>query len=210
MVRRLVPLLVVVLALTVLCSPSSAGPYDLIVADGVDVTLCEGCGIMLAELGYALLVNTGSKDITIADLRGATFTVTSSRPDIELYPIINIPNEDLVGRIQPGEAVGSIYPGNEILLSLVRPEENVRNLGHQFMAFQVERRSSTYEGPVDFNVHLALAGYEVDYAIHVEAHLGQHSIGFLTAKRVGRMTAVPMEVTPVRATTWGAIKRIYR
>jgi hypothetical protein len=163
-----------------------AGPYDVILADGADVTLCFGCGIVLAGLDYGLLVNTGTSDITLDDLMSARFSVTSTNPAIVLYPFINIPNPQIVGAVHPGEAMGSIISGNQLLLPLLKPGETLRNLsGLQFMAYQIERPGvDPYEGPVDFDVIMSLAGYLARFTIHAEVHLGQHQIIFTHATRV--------------------------
>jgi len=175
--------------------PVWAGPFDVILADSADVTLCQGCGITLAGLDYGLIVNTGTSDITIADLHGATFTVAASRADIALYPFINIPNEQIVGAIHPGEAMGSIISENQLLLPLLQPGETLRNLaGMQFMAYQVGRGSGLYQGPIRFDVTMAMAGYVTRFTIGAEVHVGPHAISFLRATRV---SAVPGDAPPV-------------
>src|SRR5439155_8399834 len=141
-------------------------------------------------LDYGLIVNTGTSDITIPDLLAARFAVTASRSEVVLYPFLNIPNEQIVGAIHPGEAMGSIVPGNQLLLPLLRPGETLRNLAEmQFMAYEVERGNNTYEGPVRFDVTMTLAGYTVRFAIRAQVHLGLHAISFLTATRVSAVLA---------------------
>src|SRR5690242_2549542 len=102
---RLVPVLLLLAAPAWFVEPAAAGPFDVILADSIDLTLCQGCGITLAGLDYGLIVNTGTQDITLADLDGATFSVSATRPDIVLFPFINIPNPVIVGAIHPGEAM---------------------------------------------------------------------------------------------------------
>jgi hypothetical protein len=185
---------VLLLALTGIFSPGRAGPYDVILANSIDLTLCQGCGITLAGLDYGLIVNTGTTDITLADLTGATFTVNASRPEVEMYPFINIPNPAIVGAIHPGEAMGSIIAGNALLLPLLRPGETLRNLtGMQFMAYMVWRDWNTYQGPIDFDVTMNMAGYTARFRIHAEVRLGPHAIRFLTATRV---SAAPGNAPP--------------
>ena len=166
-------------------SPTRAGPFDVILANSIDLTLCQGCGITLAGLDYGLIVNTGTTDVTLTDLGGARFTVSASRPEVVLIPFVNIPNPVIVGAIHPGEAMGSIIAGNTLLLPLLRPGETLRNLaGLQFMAYQVDRGFNTYQGPIDWDVAMTMAGYTARFRIHAEVHLGLHSIRFLTATRV--------------------------
>ena len=182
---RLAVASVLILALVSLPSTSRAGPFDVILANSIDLTLCQGCGITLAGLDYGLIVNTGTTNITLSDLQGARFTVTASRPEVELYPFVNIPNPVIVGQIRPGEAMGSIIAGNALLLPLLRPGETLRNLaGLQFMAYQVDRGFNTYQGPIDWDVNMTMAGYTAQFRIHGEVHLGAHAIRFLTATRV--------------------------
>jgi hypothetical protein len=209
--RLLVLLSLVPISLIGLRASAWAGAFDVIFVDSFDVTLCRGCGITLAGLDYALLVNTGTTDITLEDLEGAAFTVTSSMPEIILLPFINIPNPEVVGAIHPGEAVGSIIDGNQVLLAQLKSGETLRNLERlQFMAFQVDRRGpGAYEGPVDFEVRMTIGDYEAQFSIHAEVHLGEHSIVFLTVTRAMRKSAL-LRVTPTLNTTWGELKRRYR
>ncbi len=193
--RRLVSISWLLLVLLGIPGSSSAGPYDVILANSTDLTLCQGCGITPAGLGYALIVNTGVSDITLADLADAKFTVSASRPEITMLPFLNIPSPTIVGSIHPGEAMGSIIEGNTLLLPYLNSGEVLRNLaGLQFMTYQVNRGDSVYEGPVDFDVRMSMAGYEARYTIHAEVHLGQPGITYLGATRT---SAVPSKVVDV-------------
>jgi hypothetical protein len=219
--HRLIHLPLLLASLVLLQTPASARPYDIIYVDSFDVTLCSGCGITLAGLDYALLVNTGPSDITLEELRSATFTAESSQPGIKLIAFLNIPNDQIVGAVRPREAMGSIWPGgNEMLLDQLQPGETLRDLsGMQFMAFQISRvhtgdstsvpMDDDYEGPVDFQVLMSMGGYEARFSLHANVHRGDHQIMFLTATRSLREKAV-LGATPVRSTTWGKIKQIYR
>ena len=209
--RRLTWLPILLVAITPLRSHAASGPFDLVFVDNFDVTLCSGCGITLAGLDYALLVNTGTTDITLDDLRAAQFSVVSSQPEISLHAFINIPNEEIVGAIHPGEAMGSVMTGNELLLDPLKPGETLRNLPEmQFMAFQIERLvGSSYEGPVTFDIHMSMRDYELDYRLNAEVHEGDHAIMFLTATRAVRKSAL-LAATPARSSTWGELKRRYR
>ena len=158
--------------------------------------------ITLAGLDYGLIVNTGTSDITLADLRNATFSVTASRPEVVLIPFINIGNEQVIGAIHPGEAMGSIFPssggftGNEMLLPLIQPGETLRDLaGMQFMAYGVDRDFNTYQGPIQWHVTMLMAGYEAQFTISADVHLGPHKIVFLTATRVTAQPTLPMTVS---------------
>jgi len=179
---RTVPLLIV--ALCALHTPARSGPYDLIVADTIDLTLCQSCGIQLGP-DYALIVNTGTTDITSDDLASAAFIVKASRPEIELRPSIN----GIVGPIHPGEAMGNISDDNQLLVPFLMPGETLRDLSWSFMTFFVWRDHGTYEGPVDFEITMVLAGYESRFTIHAQVHLGQPQFQFLTASRISAFPA---------------------
>lgn len=176
-------------------APADANRFDVIFTETIDLTLCFECGFNLSGLGYGLIVNTGTRDITLGDLEDAQVTAVSSNPDFPFSAWITIPIPQLVGSIRPGEALGSVVEGNELLLPLIRPGENFRNLSsptvrRQFMAFSVLRRGN-YVGPVDFFIRIALAVEVVDFTIHANTRLGPHEIAFLEASRVASVVPEP-------------------
>jgi hypothetical protein len=187
----------------------AASTWDLIYTDHIVVTLCNnGCGITLAGADFALLVNTGASNLDAATVFGATFSATSSTPDLLLLPFVNDPGP-VITPILPGEAVGSVLAGtNQVLLTKVLPGETFRNAaGLQFLAFQIERTgTNSYVGPVVFDVTMLMGGYMAMFTIRADVGLGESAILFPSAARV---TAVPV-ATPARPTTWGTLKRLYR
>jgi hypothetical protein len=118
---------------------AATGPFDLIYADRVDVTLCEGCVYTLVGRDFGLLVNRGTDPVTMGDLDPVTFGSVSSRPEVVLQPFINTTH--LIAPLQPNEAVGTVIAGdNEVLVTQLLPGETFRNTApEQFIAFAVGR-----------------------------------------------------------------------
>jgi hypothetical protein len=208
----LAPVILVAASLAPSLASASASAWDLIYADRIDVTLCDGCGITLAGKDFGLLVNTGATDILAPELFGATFSVVSSRPEITLAPFINNPGPP-VAPIHPGEAVGSVIASddevagsNAVLLTRLLPGEVHRNTAPlQLIAFQVARAGG-YQGPVRFDVTMVMGALVAYFTINADVHLGSHAIAFPGAARV---SALPV-ATPVMRRTWGEIKTRYR
>jgi len=153
MQRRTAPALLV-LCLSLLATPARAAHWDLIYVDHFDVTLCDnGCGITLAGQDFGILVNTGSVDLTDADLFNTTFTVQSSTPAITLLPFINNPGPP-IAPIHPGEAAGSVssFLNGSVLLTQLLPAEIYHNTTPlQFIAFEIGRVQA-FNGPARFDV----------------------------------------------------------
>lgn len=187
-------------------APASAKPFDLIYADQADIVLCEGCGIMLAEYSYAILVNTGPTPITVAEMDGAVFHATGSVPGFTFTPLLNDWGGGFTD-LPPGHARG---PGIWPLSPLVLPTETLEDtwtMGMQFLAFEVRRQiGNTYQGPVNFHVTLDLAGNWVEYDVLAQVHLGGPDVSFSHAVRQSS-TFPPLATHP---STWGAIKTLYR
>ena len=200
---RLLPATLFSLAtLAVPLAPGTARAWDFIFFDQMNVTLCNnGCGITLAEGGWALLVNTGTTNITASELFGASYEVVSTNPDFSLSPFINNPGQP-VAPILPNEAVGNNWPE---LAALVEPGEAIRLIPFQFLAFSVFRNGLS-NGPVDFYVAMVMGGERANFIVHANFTSGPHDIAFTHALRV---SSVPLP-TPVAHTTWGKIKAIYR
>lgn len=201
--------------LACLAPTAHAAHFALVHVSQFDATLCDGCGITLAGADFGLLVNQGPMDITADELHAASFTATSSQPDIQLLPFLNDPGYVIapphsLAPIHPQEAVGSIAsdPDNHLLLALLSPPEVLRDLaGAQFVAFEIRRDAgSTYAGPVTFVVRLQIGGEEAEFPMVANVSLGQHHIAFTQAART---SSVPLPVA-ARPTSWGAIKSLYR
>jgi hypothetical protein len=57
---------------------------------------------------------------------------------------------------------------------------------------------------------MRLAHHIARFTIEADVKLGEHAISFPSAARAFRVTAEPEASTPVRPSTWGTIKRLYR
>ena len=168
-----------------LAAPATAGPYDLIYTDVIDVTLCDnGCGITLAGCDFAVLVNTGTAPITADEMRAARFTAVSSESSMVLYPFLNQYTSELPA-LDPGHARGGVCSTNAFLETLLLPGEVLENTqGFQFLAFNISRLSGTYEGPVSFDCTMDMGSYRATFRIDAQVHLGPHAIQFLHGARV--------------------------
>jgi hypothetical protein len=192
---------------------ASTSPWDFIYTDRLDVTLCEGCGIGAAGKGFALLVNTGSADITAQEFFGASFSAVSSHPGFTFDAFINDPGSP-VAPILAGEAVGGVTDevdavsgSTTILLTGLLPGEVFRNTyPEQVIGYRVWRLSSAYEGPVRFDVEMVMGDRIAFFTINADMHLGGYYILFPSAARV---SSVPL-ATPVARTSWGRLKALYR
>lgn len=189
---------------------AQATHFDLIYVDRFDLTLCtNGCGLALGGEDFGLIVNEGASDIGYGELFSASFTSTSSHPDFTLTPFVNDPNFPVITPIHPQEAVGSVGPflNSVVLLSQLLPGETHRNTyDAQFLAFHVTRLSGAYEGPVQFNVSMAVGGEEVQFVMLANVHVGESVIHFTSAART---SSVPLPV-PAARTSWGKVKALYR
>ena len=183
--------------------PAPAHAWDFIYVDQMDVTLCNnGCGITLAELGWGLIVNTGTSNIDACELFATTYESASTNPDFRLTPFINNPQNPPIPPILPDEAVGR---GDPMFLALLQPGETHRETFHQFIAFQVDRLGLS-NGPVNFFVSMFMGGERAQFIVRANFTSGPHAISFSHAARV---SSVPLP-TATQNTTWGKIKAIYR
>jgi hypothetical protein len=209
---RLLPAaLVMFLGVFALSSSSRSAPFDFIYTDHVDVTLCpNGCGIMLGDYGFGLVVNKGATDIDSAEFYATTFTAVSSRPELELWPFISDAGP-AIASIQPNEAVGSVGPLNSVLTGLLLPQEALRNTQPaQVIVFKIGRTgTNTYAGPVSFDVTMTTGGDVAQFVILADVKLGgtdEFALSFPSAARVSSQPTT----TPVATRTWGALKALYR
>ena len=199
-----------VCALFLLAAPAAkAAHFDFIYPDRFDLTLCtNGCGLTLAGTGFGLIVNEGVTDIGHAEMFSASFSATSSHPEFTMDAFVNDPNFPVIAPIHPQEAVGSVSPfaNNAVLLTQLHPGETHRNTyDAQFLAFNVTRVSGSYEGPVQFNVTMAVGGEEVQFVMLANVHVGESTINFTSAARTA---SVPLPV-PAARTSWGKVKALY-
>ena len=189
-------------------APALAAHFDVIYGDHVDLTLClNGCGITLAGADFALLVNKGPTDINASEFFATSFTVQSSEPSITLIPFVNNPGPAILP-IHPNEAIGSTGTlGTAIFPTLLQAGETYHNTAPlQVIAFEIERTSGSYSGPVTFNVTMKVGSEIASFAMHFDVHVGPHAIEFLTAARVSSTTGP----TPVAQVSWGKLKSMYR
>ncbi len=211
MIRR--ALLVSALLLLVtsgIASRVHAATFDLIYTDVVNVTFSSTGAITLAGTDFGLVVNKGTTDIGASEFFGTKFTVSSSRPEMALYPFINNPGP-VITPIHPNQALGSVSGFNGVLTTKLLPGETLHNTaGLQVIAFELMRTyANTYAGPVAFDVTMTMGGNVARFTIVANVTLGgpaDFAISFPSAARVSSVSTA----TPVRATTWGTIKTLYR
>ena len=200
-VRRLAG---VAIAGLLLAGPAQAGRFDVIMIDRPVFQLCGGCGIWLSGADFALIANTGTQDISDAELLNTTFFVRTSSPEIEATAFSNI-YRPVVGPVHPGEVVGRVQPINQIMLQMLDPGEVFRNNGPLF-GLQVYA-NQPYDGPVSIEVQMRIGDYLYVNVITADVRLNFYSD--VTINAAGRGTANPV-TTPTGKTTWGAIKATYR
>jgi hypothetical protein len=76
----------------------------------------------------------------------------------------------------------------------------------QVIAFEVQRTSGSYVGPVTFNITMKVGSEIASFTMHVDLHLGPHALEFLSAARVSSQPGP----TAVNRVTWGKLKASYR
>jgi len=187
-----------------LAAPAHAGRFDVIMMDRPVFLLCGGCGLWISGADFALIANTGTEDISDAELANATFSVRTSAPEIEAAAFPNI-YRPVVGPIRPGEVVGRVQPINQIMLQMVDPGEAFRNNGPLF-GFQIYANQS-YDGSVIIEIEMRIGDHQ--YVNSIYADVRPSFYADVTIHSAGRGTAFPIP-TPASKTTWGAIKATYR
>ena len=183
-----------------------AARFDAIYVDRYQLTLCSnGCGFTLSGSDFMLFVNKGAAEVGAAELFAAEFTVTSSSPDLEVFPFINDPGPP-VAPILPNEAVGGIGFLGDVLTPLLLPGETYRNTTPgQFLAFHVSRVGS-FVGPVTVNVKMKVGIETAEMVMVFDFRNGPHDIKFLRGARTSSFTPP----VAARQSSWGRLKTMYR
>lgn len=185
--------------------PAHASMYDLIFADSIVVVAGPaGSGFSLGN-DIAMIVNTGPGSIGAAELSGVTFSATSSDPTVDVFASI-LNTGPPVTPILPGEAVGTLLPGSP-LLAKVLPGETVRNVYPIGVFWLSVGYPVGYTGSVVFNITMTM-GIDVAHYFTLLVVLPgpEFSIDVLHAERTSSISFP----TAARASTWGAIKTLYR
>ena len=195
------------LALALLGSPARAATFDFICADRLEVTTYpSNVGFTLSGTDIGLVVNKGASDIGAAEFFGATFTSSSSNPAVTASPFINNPGPAITP-IHPNEAIGSVSSFNGVLTARLLPGETLHNTAPLQVISLGLSYPPGFSGQVMFNLGVTMGGEVAHYTILVNFTFGQDfAIAFPSAART---SSVPL-ATPARATTWGAIKKLYR
>lgn len=185
--------------------PAHASPYDLIFADSIVVVAGPaGSGFSFGN-DIALMVNTGPGNIGTAELSGVTFTATSSDPIVDVFASI-LNTGPPATPILPDEAVGTLLPGSP-LLAKVLPGETVRNVYPVGLFWLAAGHPVGYTGTVVINITMTMGIDVVHYFTLLTVLQGsEFSINVVHANRTSSVSFP----TAARATTWGAIKTLYR
>ena len=214
--KRLVSITAVAALVTFLHARPAAAEvaWELIYTREIDVSLCRGCGIMLAGTDFALVVNTGTEDIVGSQFFGATLTATSSSAGIRLRPFINEHYTSFVA-IRPDEVFGSVmesthpdFSSNGVLLTLLEPGEVHQNPRAQVIAFGIERTESPLPllGSVHIDFTMTMAGRVARFRMDAQVRTGEFGLEF---SRAARIRSVPLS-TPAESKSWGRLKAQYR
>ena len=190
-----------------LAPAARSATFDLIYADRIEVsTYPSNVGFTLSGTDIGLVVNKGLTNIDAAEFFGTTLSATSSDPSVQAIPFINNPGPAITP-IHPNEALGSVTSLNGVLTSRLLAGETLRNTTPlQVISLQVNYPSG-FSGQVAFDVTMIMGANVAHYTIVGNFVLGSSfAISFPSAARVASM---PLP-TATRATTWGAIKRLYR
>lgn len=184
--------------------PADASNYDLIFADSMVVVSPPSTSGFSYGNDIALVVNAGPGIIGEAELSGVTFTATSSNPAVAVQPSI-LNTGPPVTPILPNEAVGTLLPGSP-LPAKVLPGETVRNVFPVGLFWLSVGYPTNFAGTVLFDITMRM-GIDVAHYFTVLTVIpgSEYSISVVHAGRVSSQT-LP---TAVRASTWGAIKRLY-
>jgi hypothetical protein len=196
-------LTLVVLA-TAVPPTARARSFDLIVADSIYVFCGPANSGITRGSDVGLVVNREPTDITATELSGATFEVISSDPDVSAMPFIL--NGGIVAPIRPNEAVGWASDFSS-LLPLVSPQETYRSTAPAWFYGIGMGYPLGYEGTVTLDVTMTMGTDVARYTILLI--LLQDVETSFYAPHATRVSSVPL-TTEVRASSWGAIKKLYR
>jgi len=187
-----------------LASRAGAGTFDLIWGNRITVTTYPtNSGFNIYGRDIAIVVNTGSTDITGPEFRGATLTGTSTTPGIEVFLYID-PNVPIVP-VHPNEATGSVVDFNAVLLTLLEPGETFHQTS-PLLSLEVSYPPG-FSGSAQLVLAIAMEGDIAQFSIQMTFVAGtDFAIQFDSA---GRTSAVPLP-TAARQTSWGRLKKLYR
>jgi hypothetical protein len=182
----------VVLSLLILgyAQEALAGPFGVIYGSQMSATLCSGCGITSGLFGFALLANTGTSNITAADMNTIAFSVTSSHSGFTFTPFHW---SSFSGPLLPGQVVGGVYGTiNGVLTTQLESGETLINTGDQFLGFGIDRAwGNTWEGTVVFDVLMTMSGNQASFQVSADMKYGPHSVIFTDASRVSSSVPEP-------------------
>ena len=198
-------LLAVALATLSFTAVAFADSFDFIYADSIDVVSMPGQSGFNYGNDIAMLVNTRSTNIENAEFFGATFVATTSDPLVDAHPFVNEPGPP-VTPILPDEAVGTILPGSP-LLAKVLPGETVRNTYPLQIYGLIVNYPPGYVGTVVLYITMTMGAERAEYFTLINIQQGaDFAISVAHADRA-HSQSFP---TAARASTWGAIKKLYR
>ena len=195
-----------VLAVLALLVPAraSAKPFDLIFADSIEVVAGPGVTGFSNGNNIAAIANRGPGNITNADLSSVTFSVTTSNPLVQVFASKD--NTSLVTPVLPLEVVGTMPPGSP-LLAKVLPDETARNVYPIGLFWIGVDFPLGFNGVVVANITMTMGGDVAYYFTLLHIQPGTNpSFDVIHADRVSSQS-IP---TAARASSWGAIKKLYR
>jgi len=205
MLRRASQCLFLVALATLPALPAHSASFDLIFADSIVVVATTFNSGFTNGNNIALLVNTGSGNIGEAELSAATITAQSSDPAFQVQATL-LNTGAPATPILPGEAVGTLLPGSP-LLAEVLPGETVRNVYPIGLFWLLTGYPIGYTGTVVLTFTMTLGSHIAHYYTLLTMVPGpEFSVDVIHA---GRTSGVPI-ATASRASSWGAIKRLYR
>ena len=184
--------------------PAEARKFDIIIVDRPVFFVCLGCALRVQGADFIWIANTGTMDITEQELQDAQLFVTVDNQFVYFQPFLN-PFRGVVGPVKPGEVVGWASPLNEIMMQMVGGDETHRQAGPIFILDVA--RQFTFDGPFQAEIGLRIGDHEARFNMLADLRTApQNDVWFFAATRV---SAFPL-VTSSHATTWGALKRLYR
>jgi hypothetical protein len=191
---------------------SAADRFDVVVVNHILIRaytqpdLPTGGGLSFA---CGLIVNSGATPIAASEVFGSSLSGIAIAGDIPwgrgVYHFLMGTDYELASGLMPGEAVGCVIPFADTLLTLLQPGEMVRNEGS--FGMQVSYRGY-FVGALCYDVTMALGGREVYFPVQVD--VVQVPSGQQGAEVLGVVRVSSSPVVPVRQTSWGRIKSLYR